>query len=308
MLALAPEVRNVIEIEGDIISNKEIDKILQSSTNTAETLDSEDHMDTEKYVGRAVKKLVGSGSNNIQISKTRPKGNISPKGTPKGKVPGSISRTPPPSPGSRSRSPGAAPSPGSNNRKPPVSPLKHKKHPDEKRNPKKRGGNHPEEQREGKQQQDECSNSSSSSKVVFESVHIRFYERVVGDNPSCSAGAPISLGWNYGQEKTVPLDAFEEKRGTSRRHDMDLVLDRRDRKVLLMQEWEVPYNEFVDSIRQVMKIKRQRRTTVNNIGSYDKVEEVLESLGRKLKRTVLLGYRNDKAYEMYYKQGAKASR
>lgn len=66
-----------------------------------------------------------------------------------------------------------------------------------------------------------------------------------------------------------------------------MVLTRDDRERLL-QEWGVSWNEVLDAIRANHKAKNQRRRTVNNLGKAEKIEEVMESVARKLKRTLLI--------------------
>lgn len=55
----------------------------------------------------------------------------------------------------------------------------------------------------------------------------------------------------------------------------------------LLLEWGATFNEIIDAIRTNVKIKHQRRRTVNSIGTYDKLEEAMERAGRKIKKTLL---------------------
>lgn len=49
-----------------------------------------------------------------------------------------------------------------------------------------------------------------SRSVSFADVNIREYERILGDNPSCTSGPPISLGWGYSPEPIkLSVDDFE---------------------------------------------------------------------------------------------------
>jgi hypothetical protein len=131
---------------------------------------------------------------------------------------------------------------------------------------------------------------SNKRKVHFKLVQIRFYEQVIGDNPSCSSGAPISLGWNYVPEFTLPLDHFEIARGPMRRHELDLILTRRQRKSLLMEELGYSYTDIVESIRAAVKVKRQRRSTVSQLGKMDRFDQALESINQTMKQTLQFGF------------------
>jgi len=64
------------------------------------------------------------------------------------------------------------------------------------------------------------SNGSSCKSVRFDNVYIREYETVLGDNPSCSCGPPISLGWNYDDfdQKEMLVESYEQYRDGQRRN------------------------------------------------------------------------------------------
>ena len=55
---------------------------------------------------------------------------------------------------------------------------------------------------------------------------------------------------------------------------------------MLRQEWDITQREIAESVRRNVKIKNQRKATVNNLGKATKVEEVLESTGRKIRRMI----------------------
>lgn len=93
------------------------------------------------------------------------------------------------------------------------------------------------------------------------------------------------LGWSHGKESKMNLYEYESIR-KKRRNQRELTLSRMDREDLLL-EWGATFNEIIDAIRANVKIKHQRRRTVNSIGTYDKWEEAMERAGRKLKKTLL---------------------
>jgi hypothetical protein len=82
------------------------------------------------------------------------------------------------------------------------------------------------------------------------------------------------------------LDEYESSR-PERKNQLDLVLTRQDREELLL-EWGATFQQIIEAIRANIKIKNQRRRTVNNLGTYDRWEEAMESASRKIKRTVLM--------------------
>lgn len=84
----------------------------------------------------------------------------------------------------------------------------------------------------------------------------------------------------------VSLEEYEYTR-PRRRSQMEMVLPRKVRFDMLRKEWDVTQRQIAEAVRRNVKTKNQRRTTVNNLGKAPKIEQVMESLGRKVKRTLL---------------------
>lgn len=122
--------------------------------------------------------------------------------------------------------------------------------------------------------------------VDWMEVHIRQYERTIGDNPSCSSGPPLSIGWEFDpRAQFMTIDGFESLRPL-RRRQAEMVVAREEREYLLLIEWQVPQHEISNAIRRGMKTKHERRQTVMNLRNSTALEEVMESAGRKLIRAV----------------------
>lgn len=131
------------------------------------------------------------------------------------------------------------------------------------------------------------SENGSKGRISFKSVGIREYARTVGDNPSCSSGPPVSISWEYRALEEISLDEYEQNRPPRRSH-FEMVLPRKIRHNMLRQEWDVTQREIAESVRRNVKVKNQRKATVNNLGKATKVEEILESTGRKIRRMITL--------------------
>ena len=123
--------------------------------------------------------------------------------------------------------------------------------------------------------------SNRTRKINFSTVEVRQYERILGDNPSCSSGAPVSIGWKFFQERTLclPVDEYEYYHGHFR-DECDMVLDRQERETLL---YELGYSEkdLAKVVRENVKMKKNRRQTVNNLPVM-KIEVAVESITKKL--------------------------
>ncbi len=154
------------------------------------------------------------------------------------------------------------------------------------------------------------SNVSSSNavgvSVRFGNLHIREYERALGDSP-CSAGPPISIGWKYRvfdnnrgrysaefvddkpdgamTEIILPLEKYEQLRGP-RAPVHDLILSRFARESLLIENG-VARSELAEAVRQNIKVKNQRRQTVTNL-ALAPIEERFERWARSFRKLMII--------------------
>lgn len=71
--------------------------------------------------------------------------------------------------------------------------------------------------------------------VAFASVHTREYSTILGDNPSCQSGPPLSLGWTIEREERMEFEAYETERESrlNRREKETLRLDDESRREIL---------------------------------------------------------------------------
>lgn len=154
----------------------------------------------------------------------------------------------------------------------------------------------------------------SETAVDFDTCHIREYERELGDNPSCSSGAPISLGWNFVEIGVFPFDEFEKSRdkncddmdksvhGKRRTVIADTVLSRTEREKLLMDHG-FSRKEIAEATKINVKIKNNRRQTVNNL-KFQKAEEFIEVIRRYLRRAMKRGKKGVDVDKQLYEQRA----
>jgi hypothetical protein len=52
-------------------------------------------------------------------------------------------------------------------------------------------------------------------RVAFGAVHVQEYGVILGDNPSCKGGSPLSLDWAHTELKAYSLDALEQAKASS---------------------------------------------------------------------------------------------
>ncbi|EJK63444.1 hypothetical protein THAOC_15893 [Thalassiosira oceanica] len=138
--------------------------------------------------------------------------------------------------------------------------------------------------------------SASSRRVSFDSVHIRSYDRCVGDNPSCRHGVPLSLDWNYSESHEVyKLDDFEIERYPTR--SPASAIHKNARRNILAQ-WDIDEKEFKMCRQERKRVQKQRAMTrahvrVGEIAADFKSRVVPK---RKLSKRKILNYDMDEYY------------
>mmetsp|Transcript_15206 Transcript_15206/g.22251 ORF Transcript_15206/g.22251 Transcript_15206/m.22251 type:complete len:159 (-) Transcript_15206:231-707(-) len=100
------------------------------------------------------------------------------------------------------------------------------------------------------------SETSVSSSVSFENITIREYSVTIGDNPSCSSGAPISIDWYYSKEVTLPLNSYEaSKPATRERSKLKIPRDLRHK---MLTQRDIPFTKIVQASQEASQ-ERERR-------------------------------------------------
>lgn len=97
--------------------------------------------------------------------------------------------------------------------------------------------------------------------VIFDKIEIREYERIVGDNPSCSRGPPISIGWEYLLGYQYPLNDYEQLIRPPRRSKKEFHLAADKRTHLLVNEWECSEDDIRKARREATYIQYCRAKT-----------------------------------------------
>lgn len=94
---------------------------------------------------------------------------------------------------------------------------------------------------------------NNQSRVSFApKLSVRYYDLCLGDNPSCSYGIPISLGWYYEEDEVAPKIRLLSSPVQRLSYN-----DRRD----LLQSAGYQYNELRSTLLEVKRVQRQRLMT-----------------------------------------------
>lgn len=132
-------------------------------------------------------------------------------------------------------------------------------------------------------------NKIVSYSVHFAKVEVRQYERIMTDNPSSTGGPSIGIGWDYVEQKPVHIDDYEVKRSSKRHRRMrkgDLILNR-SRREKLIRSLGYSERDIAANVRELNKLRSQRRQTVNNLNAA-KMEEAVESVKLQMKKMLFI--------------------
>lgn len=107
-----------------------------------------------------------------------------------------------------------------------------------------------------------CTSKTQSHSVSFSDVQVQEYPLVLGDNPSCSEGLPLSLGWVPSNSYTLQLDQYEDNR-PERRTFREMKMTAVVRKNILLE------NSTSEDLRRVeRRIGRERKINHKCMGSF----------------------------------------
>jgi hypothetical protein len=125
----------------------------------------------------------------------------------------------------------------------------------------------------------------SPTRIRFESAQIRLYHRTLGDNPAVTYGPPIALDWKYDAMSPVKVDEYEETRGDRISDSSKLFLSSMDRRRVLKNKG-FSEDEINQASIDAEKARRERAMT-NALLPAMKVQEVVQSTRRKVKRFII---------------------
>lgn len=119
--------------------------------------------------------------------------------------------------------------------------------------------------------------SEMKPSVSFSNLQIREYDVALGDNPSCSFGPPVSLGWDYQDAEVVPLEKYERARSNKFPRRKSFMLSYNVRKYLLLKTAGYTKAELREAMKEVERIKHERKMT-DMMAPLEPLDEVMEGV------------------------------
>ena len=125
--------------------------------------------------------------------------------------------------------------------------------------------------------------------VSFKQIYIREYFIELGDNPSCSGGPPLTVGWEFDDVGCIDLEHYEECR-PPRRFGRQMLIPLQTRVEMIEQSGISPA-EVSKAVKDVDQCREQRIKTAHskadkkNIGkpgsNISKLKKLLKKSPRK---------------------------
>lgn len=149
-------------------------------------------------------------------------------------------------------------------------------------------------------------------KVKFSEVTVRKYPLILGDNPGGAGdGPPVTIDWIHFDEQSFnSVEEFEEIRDFRhgvRGHGLELLMTAEE-KVGILQRAGTTREEMEAQMRRSLLARNQRIYTMYSQASvFDEVEEIYETMFRKMKAVLSLGFNKRKERKLLkpYKQASK---
>lgn len=109
----------------------------------------------------------------------------------------------------------------------------------------------------------ESSSSKCNTIVKFGIVTVREYHVIPGDNPSVSAGPPLTIDWNPVNTYSASINTFEEFRDGKRRDQSHMEMSSSMRELFLLEQGHTMHS-IEEASKQASLIRSQRIQTASS--------------------------------------------
>jgi hypothetical protein len=123
-------------------------------------------------------------------------------------------------------------------------------------------------------------------RVCFGSLTVFEFPTILGDNPACRIGPPLTIAWKHQDSFTLTVEDYENTRPERRRQTQMIVPVSARQEILRRAGYA--RGEIVHLVRPV-NIERQRRMRSRRGVRFDAVNELMERVMRSTKHLVTLG-------------------
>lgn len=128
---------------------------------------------------------------------------------------------------------------------------------------------------------DETSNASNKKhrrSVSFGPIHVRQYERIVGDHPETKVGVPLAIGWAWVEDEDHPDGLSIERYEADRIRRGKVRMSSITRKNMLLHVFKLPEEEIKMAEKRSIKLRKQREKAKGGD------QTALKKLGKKIRK------------------------
>ena len=129
----------------------------------------------------------------------------------------------------------------------------------------------------------ENTTTERKTRLIWGSVQIREYNRIVGDNPGVSVGPPLTLDWDYYEHEPIGLTDYEETR-QKRKNFWRLRLSSVTRRNMLKNVFGISDEEIAAAEKGIEVIRKKRELTAKQSKLSTSVETAFQSARRKIRK------------------------
>lgn len=116
-------------------------------------------------------------------------------------------------------------------------------------------------------------------KVAFSICTIQEYPVILGDNPACATGVPVTLGWRPVQQSTTEVELHDYIRSNQRRRGRALLIPVLERTLMVINSG-ASMGEVADAVLLVDQIQKERAETINTSELGEKIQIFQENLSK----------------------------
>ena len=124
-------------------------------------------------------------------------------------------------------------------------------------------------------------------------LDINEYERLLHVTKERKASEQAQENATYWSSQSISYSDHYCPKGNRQRYEQSFLLSRAEREGIL-KEWGYQQKDVAKMIRNIIKVKNQRRQTFNNLGRFEVMEEYIEVMQRRIVKVILLVISLDK--------------
>jgi hypothetical protein len=130
-----------------------------------------------------------------------------------------------------------------------------------------------------------------SKQVSFSTCTIMVFPMILGDNPACASGVPVTLSWHPVECTTTDVELYDFMRASERRRGKAMIIPVSQRAQLVIQSGST-MEDVADVVLEMDKIRHSRADSFATTGFGEKmaiIQEQMTKLPRGFLKVMRLG-------------------